>query len=209
MLLQKNSNRFNRFLVVILFVGVIFLNAYPRFGINVGGTITAAIALGYTYLRYINQPLDLKKTSVILLGTILLLTVMSIIDLQQPLALQSHLGRNVNMLLHGESQKFGYLIVRKIQMQLKVMNFTIVNWVILAGVLAACYGVFRPGFSISQLKLRVPMIYAGLKGLIVAAVAAIIFNDSGITAAASLFIYTMVMLADYWQDQPTESSGQK
>jgi len=209
MLLQNLSNWFNRLMVVILFVAVILLNAYPRFGINVGGTITAAIALGYTYLRYINQPLDLKKTAVILVGTFLLLTVMSIIDLQQPLAMQSHLGRNVNMLLHGETQKFGSLIIRKIQMMLKVMNFTVVNWVILAGVAAACYGVFRPGINISQLKLRVPMIYAGLKGLIVAAVAAIIFNDSGITAAASLFVYTIIMMADHWQYQHIEETPGK
>ncbi|MGE5390339.1 MAG: hypothetical protein ACM3PE_04670 [Deltaproteobacteria bacterium] len=202
MFLQRFSSRLNRYLIVALFVAVIFLNAYPRFGANVGGTITAAIALGYTYLKYIDQVLDLKKTSVILLGTLLLLVVMSVIDLQQPAALQSHLGHNVNMLLHGESQKFGYLIIRKIQMMLKVMNFTVANWVILAGILAACYGVFRPGSGLSKFKQRVPVIYTGLKGLIVAAVAAIIFNDSGITAAASLFIYTMLMMASYWQADP-------
>lgn len=198
-LLQRLSTRFNRLLVITLFTGVIFLNAYPRFGINVGGTVTAAIALGYTYLRFINQSLDLKKMSIILVGTVLLLVVMSVIDLRQPFVMQSHLGRNVNMLLHGGSKQFGFLLVRKIQMQLKVINFTVLNWFILLGIVASCYIVFRPNQKLSELKQRVPIIYTGLKGLIVAAVTAVIFNDSGITAAASLFIYTLIMMADYWQ----------
>lgn len=198
-LLQAKPRRLNSLLVIALFAMVIFLNAYPRFGANVGGTITAAIALGYTYLRFIDQRLDLKKASIILIGTLLLLTVMSVIDLQQPAAMQSHLGRNVNMLLHGESQKFGYVIIRKIEMMLKVMNFTIANWIILAGVLGACYGVFLPGSGLSDFRYKYPIIYSGIKGLIVAAVAAIIFNDSGITAAASLFFFSLLLLAEYWK----------
>jgi len=199
MLLQGIPSRLNRCLVIALFALVVFMNAYPRCGANVGGAITAAIALGYTYMKYINQTLDLKKASIILLGVLLLLTVMSVIDLQQPAAMQSHLGRNANMLLHGESQKFGYLIIRKIQMMLQVMNFTVVNWIILAGILGACYGVFRPGSGLSEFRQKYPVIYTGITGLIVAAVAAVIFNDSGITAAASLFFYSLLLMAQYWK----------
>jgi len=194
----NNANHcYRRLMVIILFTVTLFVIVYPLFGIDVGGGITAAIALGYTYMQYLNQEINWRKALVILAGTILLLVVVAIIDLHQPPELQSHLGKNLNLVMNGNYVEILYIITRKIEMQSRVLNYTVFGWVLLGALLVSLYIVFRPGKVLMGLKESFPFIYKGTKGLIIAAVVAIIFNDSGLTAAASLFIYSMLMVLNY------------
>jgi hypothetical protein len=87
-------------------------------------------------------------------------------------------------------------------MQLRVINYTVFGWVLLGALLASLYMVFRPGKLMNGIKDAFPLIYKGLKGLIIADVVAIIFNDSGLTAAASLFIYSLIIFI-YYQGEHT------
>ncbi len=133
----------------------------------------------------------------LVIGTILLLAIVAMIDLHQPAELQSHLGKNLNLIINGNYREMFYIITRKLQMQSRVINYTIFGWVLLGALLASLYVIFRPGKVLSGIRNTFPYIYKGLKGLIIAAVVAIIFNDSGLTAAASLFIYSMLIIGYY------------
>lgn len=202
-LLQSNNSVLRRRITGILFCIVIFLNAYPRLGTKVGGTITAAIALGYTYMHYRHQRMDARKIIFLAVGTVILLAIMALIDLRQPIELQSHLGRNITLVMNGGINEALIIIQRKMQMQWRVLNFTIWAWILFFSVIAATYAVFNPGTMLSPVKRQFPYIYSGLKGLTIAAVTAIIFNDSGITAAASLFIFSTIMMIYYWKMDPS------
>lgn len=83
-------------------------------------------------------------------------------------------------------------------MQLRVINYTMWGWVLIAGVLLALWSVFHPSQAIGSLRKVHPQVYQGLKGIIMAAILAIIFNDSGITAATALLFYFLVILLVYF-----------
>ncbi len=191
--LQQSFSYRNLVVVALLFSLVIFLIAYPLFGINVGGSITACIGLGYTYLRYRQQKVNSPKILGLLLGTLALVVVMAIIDLKQPVEIQSHLGRSVNLILAGGWEEVLSIITRKVQMQLRVINYSIWGWVFLFLVLVSTYLVFRPANSIKKTQQQLPVIYGALQGITMAAVIAIIVNDSGITAAAVLALYFVAL----------------
>lgn len=197
-LLQERPSARRVQLVALLFCGVVFLIAYPRFGINVGGAITACLALGYTYMQFRQHPFNTYKVILLIVGTALLVTIMSVIDLQQPLEYQSHLGRSVTLVKDGGIQAVLNIITRKVEMQLRVINYTMWGWVLIAGVLLALWSVFHPSQAIGSLRKVHPQVYQGLKGIIMAAILAIIFNDSGITAATALLFYFLVILLVYF-----------
>lgn len=191
--LQKSVSPRKFILVALLFSLVIFLIAYPLFGINVGGSITACIGLGYTYLRYRQQKVNFPKIFYLLLGTFALVIVMAIIDLKQPVEIQSHLGRSVNLIFVGGWEEMLSIISRKVQMQLRVINYSIWGWVFLLMVLVSTYLVFRPAKLIKKTQQQRPVIYSALQGITMAAIIAIIVNDSGITAAAVLALYFVAL----------------
>ena len=191
--LQKSFSHRNLIGVALLFSLVIFLIAYPLFGINVGGSITACIGLGYTYLRYRQQKINFSKILYLLLGTMALVAVMAIIDLKQPVEIQSHLGRSVNLLFVGGWEEMLSIVTRKVQMQLRVINYSIWGWILLLLVLVSTYLVFRPAHLIKKTQQQLPVIYSALQGITMAAIIAIIVNDSGITAAAVLALYFVAL----------------
>ena len=119
--------------------------------------------------------------------------VMAIIDLKQPVEIQSHLGRSVNLILAGGWEEVLSIITRKVQMQLRVINYSIWGWVFLLLVLVSTYLVFRPANLIKKTQQQLPVIYGALQGITMAAVIAIIVNDSGITAAAVLALYFVAL----------------
>ena len=201
LVLQKTYSQHRLFMVALLFSLVVFLISYPLFGINVGGGITACIGLGYTYMRYSQHKINLTKVLWLVAGTMVLLAVMAAIDLQQPLQIQSHLGRNVNLIrdggFDGGFSEILKIISRKAKMELRLINYSILGWVLLALVLLFSYFVFRPASIIKRVKEQLPVIYSSLQGIIVTIIIAILFNDSGITAAAVLSLYFILLYLKY------------
>jgi len=193
LVLQKVYSKRNLFLVAVLFCLVIFLTAYPLFGINVGGSITACLGLGYTYMHYSKHKINLSKVFWLSISTIGLIAIMALIDLKQPLEIQSHLGRNISLIRDGGFNEIVNIISRKVQMQLRLINYSVWGWVLLSLVLVISYFVFRPARIIKKVREQLPIIYSSLQGIIVAAIIAIIFNDSGITAAAVLSLYFIAL----------------
>lgn len=187
----------------VLFIAVTFLIAYPRFGIDVGGAITACIGLGYTY--YIFKPhspkINLKKILLLCLSAIILVVAMVVLDLRQPAEFQSHLGKSISLIRSGGLAEVFNIVLRKVHMQVRVMSYSGLGWILLTGMGLALSFMLKPRHRILQLKNRLPVVYKGLLGLLLSAIIAIMFNDSGITSAANLSLYFLVLLFSNW-DSP-------
>ncbi|MEN6325298.1 MAG: hypothetical protein ABFD18_03680 [Syntrophomonas sp.] len=199
-----------QFFAAILFIGVTFLIAYPRFGIDVGGAITACIGLGYTY--FIFKPrspkINLRKILLLCLSALVLVVAMVVIDLRQPAEFQSHLGNSISLIRSGGLAEVFKIILRKIHMQIRVMSYSGLGWLLLAGMGAALSFMLKPRHRLLQLRIKMPIIYKGLLGLLLSAIIAIIFNDSGITSAANLSLYFLVLLFSNWNslENPADPS---
>lgn len=188
---KAKSQRF----IAILFIVIAFIIGYPRFGMDVGGAITACIGLGYTYLIFKPQTIkiSLKKMIILLCSAIVLIIAMAIIDLKQPAEFQSHLGNSLSLIRSGGLAEAFNIILRKIHMQLRVMSYFGLGWTLLLGMGATMYFMLKPKHHMLQLKTQVPIIYKGLMGLLLSAIVAILFNDSGITSAANLTLFFLVL----------------
>lgn len=210
LIFSKSFTSKNRLFLAFIFAAIIFLIAYPLFGINVGGAITASIGLGYSYLAF-NQGyirISWKKIIVLLLLTALLLLLMALIDLKQPLEVQSHLGHSIALIMNGGWVEIINIISRKVQMQLRVISYGGWGWILLAGMLAVSFLLFQPRRQIKAYSEKQPLILQGLRGILLSSMVAIIFNDSGITSAASMSLYFAVLFIYSLGLEPVQSEKQ-
>ncbi|ABI68000.1 hypothetical protein [Syntrophomonas wolfei] len=210
LIFSKSFTSKKRLVLAFIFAAIIFLIAYPLFGINVGGAITASIGLGYSYLAF-NQGyirISWKKIIVLLLLTALLLLLMALIDLKQPLEVQSHLGHSIALIMNGGWVEIINIISRKVQMQLRVISYGGWGWILLAGMLAVGFLLFRPRRRIKAYSERQPLILQGLRGILLSSMVAIIFNDSGITSAASMSLYFAVLFIYSLGLEPAQNEKQ-
>lgn len=208
LILQDHFSRKRLFSVAVLFTLVTFLIAYPRLGINVGGTITACVALGYTFSRFKNLNMNTGRILSLFLGTAIIMFIMIIIDLKQPLQFQSHLGNSISLMLDGSYREIITILNRKFQMHLQIISFTIWGWVFLLSIVLCGFLFFQPPEKVKMLMAKFPLAYKGFQGILVASLTAIIFNDSGITTAAILSIYFLVGLLNSLCEQGRSSSNQ-
>ena len=87
------------------------------------------------------------------------------------------------------------IIKRKLEMHLALINYNYLGWIFLALLAGISLLVYKPSNKLMKIKNGFNKLYQGLQGIIIAAIIAILFNDSGITAAATLFIYFFCILA--------------
>lgn len=176
--------------IIYLFVAI-YLIASPKWGSNLGGTIAAVVGFSYLihqlYLERITI-LQIAAAGVFGIASVLLLTVL---DSMRDTSLQSHFGRTAAMVLSEGIQPIYDIIVRKIGMNIKLFRYTIWSRVFLLAMAALIVAFFKPIYLIQKLKANFSQIYHGLFAIILASIAALLFNDSGIVAAATMLIYAV------------------
>ena len=93
------------------------------------------------------------------------------------------------------------IIQRKLSMNLRLIRYSIWSraWIMALGIMGASF--IRPSRFMVWLKEKYPQLAKGLWGTVVAGTAALVFNDSGVVAAATCVFFaatTMAVLAlDY------------
>jgi len=81
------------------------------------------------------------------------------------------------------------IITRKLAMNVKLIRYTVWSSVFLISIAALAFLFFRPAGIFTAIRNKYPALTSGCYGILVAAFAAQIFNDSGIVAAATMMIY--------------------
>lgn len=180
--------------VMLLFVMVVILIAYPLFGINVGGTITACIALGVTLISLYKNTFSYKDIICVIVGTVFVISVIALLDVNQPSELQSHLAKNIRIIADQGIGAILAIIIRKLEMHLEIISYKYLGWILLATLAGITLLLYKPNKFLTDIKNSFRYLYKGLEGIIIAAIIAVIFNDSGITAAATLSLYFVCLL---------------
>lgn len=170
-------------------VSITFLIASPKYGANFGGTIAAIV--GFSVWFIFISTLRVRVTQIINLAGLgfLLIFAVYFFDSKQLPENQSHVSRVLNLLLNGKLSEIGQIITRKLAMNIKLIRYTIWSRVFLITVAAVALLFFRPVGIFAGIRKRLPLFSSGYYGILAAALAALIFNDSGIVAAATMMIY--------------------
>lgn len=190
--LMSKFERYRRILLVltgIAFLITIYVLASPSLGSKMGGAIVSVAALATTFLLLCNVKFKLR--TVICLAAIIigLVVVIPLIDLLRPTELQSHFGRNASLILSGGWQEIKNIIVRKTEMNLKLIRYTIWTRIFIASLGSLALLFYRPLGVMATIRKKRPDLYKGFVGVVTASIVALIFNDAGIVAAATTMIF--------------------
>jgi len=176
------------------YLAIIFMLASPQIGTNAGGSITAVV--GFGVIIYLMLPVRITYKQFAFAGGALLCFLMSFAmwDAAQTVGAQSHFGRTINLMrTNGISEAYN-IIMRKIAMNIKLIRWTIWSQVFLVTLTATALLFYRPIGVMKRVGEKFPYLTKGFWGVVAASIVALIFNDSGIVAAATMSIFAAAPL---------------
>ncbi len=172
-----------------IFALCLYSIAAPGVGANMGGAITAAMAflvslLGFVGVRFRSLTLVAVVTSIpVIVGMVAAIDSLGG-------AQQSHVGRAVSLILgEGGLPAALDIIHRKLAMNFKLIKYTIWTKVFLVSLGGLVLLFYRPLGRMQSFKAKFPFLYTAFVGITVASIAALVFNDSGIVAAATTMVF--------------------
>lgn len=180
-----------RHAAVVLFLAVIYIIAAPNLGTNVGGTIAAVAGLGAAGLILYGGRVN--KRLVALIGGCIALVLACFIsyDLTRTVDTQSHIGRTVSLIRSNGFTEITYIISRKWEVNYKLITST--SWSLFYFMSLLAFPLFnriQPALT-AEFRQRNPWFHKLLGGIMLGSVFALIFNDSGIVAAATMIIFAV------------------
>ncbi|HAG11963.1 MAG TPA: hypothetical protein DCK76_11465 [Desulfotomaculum sp.] len=190
--LMSKFERYRKALLVmtgIIFLITVYVLVSPALGSKMGGAIVSVAALAVTFLLLCNVKFKLRTVIYLAVIIIGLVAVIPAIDLLRPAELQSHFGRNASLILSGGWQEIQNIIVRKTEMNLKLIRYTYWTRIFIASLVSLALLFYRPVGVMATIRKKRPDLYKGFVGVVTASIVALIFNDAGIVAAATTMIF--------------------
>lgn len=168
----------------------------PGAGANAGGALAAGVGFTGTWI-FLRLPNASQRRIWFLLAVgffgafILLLGINTFGNGVQ----DSHVGMALEVSREGEWEEIRALAVRKLETNWRLIRYSIWTKVFATSLLVSLLVQLRPKMSgKGRLQRFSPQLAAGFRGILVGSVAALLFNDSGIVAAATAIIYLVVPL---------------
>jgi hypothetical protein len=196
LLVQRlNTQTIYQYLITgIVFISVLVVLGAPWWGSNFGGFTASLIAFIFTFLRLLRIHIR-PRNIIIALGVVGVLCLgVFIFDYMRPPELRSHFGQFAAAVHNSGFSVIIDTVVRKISMNYKLIRSTIWIRVLLSSLLALGILFYRPVGLFRSLLTKNPAIAAGLAGAVLGAFMALLFNDSGIVAAATAIIFPAATL---------------
>ncbi|MCL6520930.1 MAG: hypothetical protein K6U79_00970 [Firmicutes bacterium] len=185
---------------VLLFavIGAVLLD--PELGANFGIALAALVGYFVATVRLWGRRLGVREAVLAVLLLLVGTGVMVGIDLLAGHA--SHIGRAFAQAAQGGGglADFLALVAGKLGMNWKLIRLTNWSWLFLAALFLYLLVALRPGGFGEAFEKRHPALVAGFAGAALGSVAALLFNDSGIVAAATAMVYVSppaIVLAAY------------
>ncbi|MGB9975860.1 MAG: hypothetical protein ACPLOV_02320 [Thermovenabulum sp.] len=188
----KLKDNYKKNISIALFLVTFILIFSPDFGSNFGGGIAALGGFLYTYVLYFYKKTDFKVIiKYILLGTIIFVLFLLIFILYGP---PSHFTL---LFLSIKNQGFNPLflvISRKLLMNYRLFKYTPWTKALIFSIITLLILVKWPVGLFKKLSQDYPFLFKGIKGANFGTLLALVFNDSGIVAAATSMIFSFLPL---------------
>jgi hypothetical protein len=172
-----------------LFLAVIYLFAAPRIGTNAGGALAAAVGCAYALMQFSQWRMTRRNWLWLSLASAAVVLGMLVLNLTLPSAEQTHIGRAARELVDGQFADLYQIAARKLQLNLLLLRVSAWGKLFLLLLAYLLLRVYRRQDAETALLRNGRMAVA-------AAVAAFLFNDSGVVAAALALLYAAVPLVD-------------
>jgi hypothetical protein len=160
----------------------------PGLGANFGGLLTAVVAFPVTFLAFAGVGFSWRAVAVGGAVFVLLPVMFAVYDLLWGRGGQSHIGRNLFLVFQEPSVALE-ILKRKMAMNMKLFRYTIWSRVLAAGIGGLLLLSVRPVAVMRVFRSQYPYLFTGFIGVVVTAVAAFLFNDSGTVAATTATVF--------------------
>lgn len=174
------------------FLGGMLLIVSPGGGANFGGMVTALTAYLVTLVLLGQIRPSWFSVAVVLLLIVVIAVSALLINLWLPQTDQSHLGRTVALFRQDGWQVIQDVISRKAEMNSRLFRYSLWSRAFLVFLVMLAVLFYRPRGILQDIQRRFPHLSAGFWGIIAGSVAAFLFNDSGVVAAATTLLYAGV-----------------
>lgn len=160
---------------------------YPTVGANLGGGLSAAVALG-TLATLLGEKRGWRFVAVPLAAAFGVGLVLTVADLWRPPEAMSHIGRAVRSLQTGGWEWFGAVVERKAKLNEILMRRTRLASLYFGALPVLLAVALRPpeGVHFTHAQMR-PLLVAGVVG----SVAALLLNDSGVIAGGLMLAFLL------------------
>ncbi|MDD2620740.1 MAG: hypothetical protein PHC92_08760, partial [Syntrophomonadaceae bacterium] len=203
--------RFNKplvlWLIALFFLSQCILLGSPGLGAQSDGMITTPIAFLLTLALITGKKINLK--ALLILGVTVAVTVIGgvVYDMSSSLEMQSHIGRAANQITQGGIHNGLTIIMRKLAMNIKLINYSIWSYVFL--VILATLGIllYVPVGGMTFIKSQYPILFKGFAGILAGAIVGGVINDSGIVLAATTSIYLVAPILSLMINIPSRVSS--
>ncbi|NRF91095.1 hypothetical protein HQN89_08695 [Paenibacillus frigoriresistens] len=174
--------------------------AAPSLGANAGGALSAAVAFGVAGAhcfagerwRELRLGRGAALLSVLLALGLGALWLLNSADSPAAFARESHVGRAFQALHAGHFDQIGQLIERKLRMNVHLLRASVWSKVLITSLIVMAVLVLRPRGHLRSWQHKYPYWMYGFSANMIGAIAALLLNDSGIVAAATLIIFVAV-----------------
>jgi hypothetical protein len=177
--------RWVQLLGLALFAGLIVLIGAPPLGTNAGGAISAVFGFAVVWLGLAGIKRGWVSAAAAAFCAVLVLGLFAWLDSANPEDQQSHIGQAAELFRRDGASALLLIIQRKLEMNLRLLRYSIWSRALIVTLAAMSASFIWPSKFISWLKKNHPAASKGIGGVVLGAVAALIFNDSGVVAAAT------------------------
>lgn len=170
------------------------LVSHPNFGANIGGGSTVILGLGITNHLLLRKKINLKEIGKFFFGLAALLTLVGIWDFFINKNSLTHFGQMLFLIKEEGFPVVKEMVSRKWEMNLRLINYTPWSKALLAILILVPLLYYKPSQKITELLRKYPESLRVFLGLVFTALIALIVNDSGIVAVATMLIFGGVLL---------------
>lgn len=174
---------------VVFFSMITLLVASPKWGTNVGGTITflfCSLLLIVLLTKKNIRILTLVATACL---TVLTLSLLFYLDYKRPMEVQSHIGLTTRTIKENGLAALMPIMSRKISMNWSLIHYSIWSRVFITFLGSIAFLLYRPIGLLQKIFNFNPYLQAGFLTGILGSFLVLLVNDSGIVAAATSMIY--------------------
>jgi hypothetical protein len=172
-----------------IFTVCLVVLSHPGLGANVGGTISIAAAFASHLILNWQGKIRLRHLITVGAVTALFVAVLFLFDNSRPVDSQSHMGQTVSLIRENGIREFFLIVKRKIEMNIRLFQYTIWTRVFLLSLISIVLLLFRPVGIFRDIAKKHPYFVKGIASGVIGCIAALLANDSGVVAAGTSMIF--------------------
>jgi len=181
---------------IVLVIGLIIEAAiigFPELGANVGGMIAVVFGFGFALAVTSKKPLSPGRILLIVIGVAAAVGLIAVFDTLRGHGHETHLGRAISQIRAGGIGQMILIIVRKMSMNIRLIRGSVWGRLVASYVISLAI-ILMSGKLYKRLWPTTIQMRVMLAGTVAGTLAALAFNDSGIVAAGTCFVYMWALI---------------